>query len=95
MVSLCTATARFGFGKGEVSLSALLWPKNERELRNAMEAASRIIKPLLPRLREQVLRLERIVVERLLSRMEIMWNGAHAALLTGKSAQDYEVTAGD
>lgn len=60
-------------------------------LRKAMEKSAGVIKPLLPRLREQARRLEQLVSERRLSKMEIMWSGKHAALLTGKPSDDFEI----
>lgn len=50
-----------------------------------------IIRRLLPRLRAQVLRLEQIVLERRLPKLEIAWSGKHASLLTGKPDHHHEI----
>lgn len=60
-------------------------------LLKAMETGASIIRLLLPRLRAQVLRLEQIVVEQRLPKLEIAWSGKHASLLTGKPDHHYEI----
>jgi hypothetical protein len=63
-------------------------------LLKAMKTSADIIRGLLPRLRAQVLRLERIVMEQHLPKLEIAWSGKHASLLTGIPNHHYEVEYG-
>jgi len=53
-------------------------------LSQAITEAVEIIRPLLPRLHEQVAQLETIVRAGRLSKLELEWSGTHAALLTGE-----------
>lgn len=60
-------------------------------LLKATETAATIINKLLPRLRAQVLRLEQVVTEQQLPKLEIAWSGKHASLLSGKPDHHYEI----
>jgi hypothetical protein len=62
-----------------------------RAIELAMNKSAAIIKPLIPRLREQVRRIEHMVVVGRLSKIEIMWTGEHASMLTGKPDHHYEI----
>ncbi len=63
-------------------------------LLQAIETGAGIIRNLLPRLRAQVLRLEQIVIEQRLTKLEIAWSGKHASLLTGKPDHRYQIDYG-
>jgi hypothetical protein len=60
------------------------------ELSRAIVQAAEIVRPLLPRLRDQVAQLEDLVRADRLGKLEIEWSAKHAALLTGKDPSWYE-----
>lgn len=69
-------------------------PAFSNALLKAMETGACIIRNLLPRLRAQVLRLEELVMEQRLLKIEIAWSGKHASLLTGKPHHHYQIDYG-